>query len=174
MERKDALMALGAVALGVGGFLGYKGYQCLTLQNQACINWLTSRNGQSQPSVNTPENSLVGDVSSEQQSISESLPIASILVDPETGTKFDVVIVNGIRCIRLTAFTAQNWQDVWRASKNLGYDQSQYSDHDFFYVFNPDLSFLGSFHTTQMPDEATFGVVPINTLICENDIDQLD
>lgn len=175
MERKDALMAFGAVALGVGVFFGYKGYRCLTLQDQACIDWLNNRNGLSQSATNSPENTIVGDISSEQQSISESLPVNSVLVDPETGTNFNVVYINGIRCIRLDSFSELNWQDVWRAARNLGPSQYEYQDHFQFHVYQPDLSLRGSF-TTDIPPAAldAFDLVPVNELICEDDLENID
>ncbi len=175
MERKDALTLIEVAAVGVGAWFGYEGYRCLTLQDQACIDWLNKRNGLSQPSANSSENTLTGDISPEPQSISESLPINSILVDPETGTNFNVVYVNGIRCIRLDAFSNVNWQDVWRAAKNLGPSQSEYQDHFQFHVYEPDLTLRGSFTTDTPPDKLDqFDLVPVNELICEDDIDRLD
>ena len=47
--------------------------------------------------------------------------------------------------------------------------------HFQFHVYEPDLTLRGSFTTDTPPDKLDqFDLVPVNELICEDDIDRLD
>ena len=169
MERKTVYGILGVVAVGTAALVGRWAYRCGTLQDQACAEWLASRGGSPSGQVLVENGTAVSPNNTLYPTTpSELLPLHSTLTDPDEGTIFDVVFHNGNQCIRLRQFKTNDFQDVWRAAKNLGPNQSQYQDHWLFDVYDPNLNFLGSF-TTDIPPKQLykFDVIQVATLVCE-------
>src|SRR5687768_11189182 len=155
MERTTAYRLAGAV-LVVGTVYGlYELGKCFSLRSEACQNWLEAKGGEVVPTSNAGQGILADGSGQDATNTAEasehsvtiappgiagSLPIYQTLTDPETGDSFEVVHVNGARCIRLNEFRHDDWQDVFRASINLEATQTENINNQQFHVYLPDLT----------------------------------
>lgn len=99
-----------------------------------------------------------------------STPLAEI-TNPRTGAIYKKVPnpegKTG-KCVTLGRYFDGQKETVIGAATVLGPDAYQYNDYPRFKVFMPDHKVIGTFTTDALPPTETFGLVPPETIVCED------